>query len=73
LGPVGTPYRLYLVTLERKRDIVPVLYHVAGEWYGKVVAQPFLADLPCEACLVFILQRGIIHLFQVAAGIQDLE
>ena len=38
LRPVGTPYGLYLVTLERKREIVAMLHDKADEEYGQIIA-----------------------------------
>ena len=45
LGPVGTPYGLYLIAAEREGQFALMLYHVAGQRYGKVVTQTLFADV----------------------------
>ena len=57
LRAVGTPYRLYLVTLEWKHYFSLVLNDIAGERHRQVITQPLLAYL-----------RGVAHLLVVETG-----
>ena len=60
LWTVGTPYRLYLIALEREDDIVLVLHHVACERDRKVITQPLFADLCGQgARIVHVLGRNV--------------
>ena len=59
MGAVGTPYGLYLVTLEGKYYFALMLNDISREWHGQVITQTLLAYLRCRAQLP-VVETGCI-------------
>ena len=73
LWTVGTPYGLQLVALEGHLQFVAMLYDVACERHGEVVAQAFLAELCSEVASTSLTEVGRADTAHEVTGVENLE
>src|SRR5690606_35548367 len=60
LRPVSTPYRLYLITLEREGDLALVLYHKTGKGNCQVIAQTLLTDFGRQYLGISFFKQSLV-------------
>ena len=73
LGTVGTPYGLYLVSLEREYQLFAVHDYITCERHGEVITESFLAELGCQLGCIAAQQFLVGYLAEVVARVLYLE